>query len=78
MLGVLLRSIEQSFTILICASVYWFLWVMPAIDIGRTLVLRLSSGNRDWLSCTLHGALFIVFAFPSVLVAVLCCRLLIQ
>lgn len=71
MLQLILESINQSFVLIVGVLGYWFLWVCPAITIGQELVTRIGQRPVNWLAITLNLAIFIVFAFPSVLLFVL-------
>ncbi len=74
MLQLVLESIQQVFTALVCITVYWFLWVVPAYSIGQSFIARLQRKPLDLLSAGLNLALFIIFAFPTILVIVLFLR----
>lgn len=72
MVQMFLESINHVFTVLAGLFVYWFIWVVPAISIGRELVAK--AGHRDWLANTIGTLIFIVFSFPTILAIVLYLR----
>jgi hypothetical protein len=74
MFQLLLESVNQAFILIVGVLGYWFLWVSPAIHIGHSLVERTNKKPVDWLPVLLHFLIFIIFAFPTILMFVLAIR----